>query len=87
MQILALTMLHFGMVRVIFVKKILNQDLPSESQNCHLLHHHPPAECEISTHLERVVFLLLRLWKRSSACKFSGIEVDGGDSPNLQREK
>ena len=81
MQILALA-------QSLFVKKILNQNLPSEYQNCHLLHHHqPPAKGEISTHLERVVFLLLRLWKRSSACKFSGIEVDGGDTPNLQREK
>ena len=43
----------------------------------------PPVQCEVSPHLKRVVFLLLRLWQRSAACDFSGVEVDCRHAPHL----
>ena len=49
-----------------------------------MVRHHPPAKGEVSTHLKRVVLLLLRLWQRSAACNFSSIEVDGRHAPHLQ---
>ena len=44
----------------------------------------PPAQCEVSPHLKRVVFLLLRLWQRSAACDFSGVELDRWHAPHLR---
>ena len=43
----------------------------------------PPVQCEVSPHLKRVVFLLLRLRQRSAACDFSGVEVDRWHTPHL----